>query len=620
MLQAQEVTLQRGTKILLEKATLTIYANEKVGIIGANGAGKSSLFKLFLHEIQADHGDVLVPQTLSYAHIRQEMPDSQTAALDYVLEGDQDYHTVIVALKQAEDEHDGVEQAKLHDKLLAINGYAMPAYASKILLGLGFSQEELQHPVKAFSGGWRMRLNLAQVLISRADVLLLDEPTNHLDLEAIFWLSSWLQQIKKTTLIISHDRDFLDEVVSHIVLLKHQQLKKYTGTYSTYEKQYALELELQQKSFVKQQKERDHIQKFVSRFKAKASKAKQVQSRVKMLGRMENIAAVQAESGFRFQFDQSASGGNPMLSASDTVIGYGDAAILSRLNFSLSDGDRIGLIGPNGAGKSTFVKFLAEEIQAMRGDDVRGVNMKVGYFAQHQLEQLTPENSALAHLQKLDKRIPESEARRYLGGFNFIGDKVFDPVKLFSGGEKARLVLALIIWQKPNLLLLDEPTNHLDLDMREALVLALQEYQGALVLVSHDRFMLSSVVDEFWLVANGGLTKFDGDLDDYREWFDQQRLEQASVVQKKKSSNKGKPKSLKAIAQHEKKIAKLERVVAAHHETLAGIHERLADSDIYQSEHVDELKQLTAMDAEVKGLISENEEEILVLMQLLEGD
>jgi ATP-binding cassette subfamily F protein 3 len=400
-----------------------------------------------------------------------------------------------------------------------IDGYSAPARAAKILIGLGFSQSQLFAPVNSFSGGWQMRLNLAQVLLSRADILLLDEPTNHLDLEGIIWLGDWIRSADCMVLVISHDREFLDEVATHIVQFKNQQLKKYTGNYTTYEREYTQQMMLQQAAFQKQQKQRAHLQHFIDRFGAKATKAKQAQSRRKMLERMVQISPIHEDSPFRFEFADNVCGVNPMLTLDRVTVGYDQLPILHDLSFSLRDGDRIGLLGLNGAGKSTFIKLLANQLTVMSGLVQGSSKIKIGYFAQHQLDLLDPEANLLTQFKRLDEKITESQARNFLGGFDFSGPRVFDKIGHFSGGEKSRLVLALLVWQKPNLLLLDEPTNHLDMDMREALMMALQNFQGAMILVSHDRYLLNCLVDEYYLVDQGIVQPFNGDLNDYRLWL-----------------------------------------------------------------------------------------------------
>lgn len=603
MIQLQQVTLHRGVKILLEKADLTLHAGQKVGIIGENGAGKTSLFKLLLGELECDHGEVQAPKQLKWAHIRQEVPGSDENAVDYVLQGDAELYAYLTQLKIAEQAQDGMAIAHLHAKLAELDGYAATSKASKILLGLGFTQAQLLMTVREFSGGWRMRLNLAQVLISRADILLLDEPTNHLDLEGIMWLEEWLRESKQSILVISHDREFLDQFATHIVNFAEHKLTLFTGNYSTFEKTYSEQLAVQQAAFIKQQKSRAHLQNFVDRFRAKATKAKQAQSRLKMLEKMVLVSAVREKNPFRFSIDTVQPGGNPMLHLSDVAIGYEQKTILSHVNFSLRDGDRVGLLGLNGAGKSTFIKFLDGSLPAQSGHVVKSEKLAIGYFAQHQLDQLDPESGPLHHLLRLDAAIREADARRFLGGFLFFGDRVFDPVRNFSGGEKARLALALLVWQKPNCLLLDEPTNHLDMDMREALSFALQNYSGAIVLVSHDRYLLQTLIDEFWLVENGKVQRFDGDLDDYRQRVltDEHKAEDELIIKPKKSQ-----KQLRETSKLEEQLSRLEK-------KKQDAEQKLADEKLYQADQAEQLRQLQKELRQIQEKIADIEEQILAL-------
>ena len=516
MLQLKQVTLIRGQKKLLEQTSLLINSGEKVGIVGSNGVGKSSLFKLIKTEIECDHGECDLTNGTCIAEIRQEIPSGSQAAIEYVLSGDVELADIYAQLHLAEQTEDGLKIAELHHRLAEIDGYSAESRAAKILLGLGFQQAELKSPIDDFSGGWRMRLNLARVLMQPSDLLLLDEPTNHLDLEAIFWLENWLRDLKQTILIISHDREFLDHVIQRIVLLKDGKLNSFTGNYSKFEEQYALQLEHQQAGFLKQQRQIKHLQSFVDRFRYKASKAKQAQSRVKMLDRMEKVEAVQLSNPFNFSFKPAPLAGNPLITLRKMDIAYDAEPVLQQVNLSIHPGDRLAFIGPNGAGKSTLIKALAQKL-AVIGEGVFNPKIKIGYFTQHQLESLRLDESPMWHLQHLDRSIIERDARQFLGGFNFQNDRVFEPVRHFSGGEKARLALALLVWQQPNLLLLDEPSNHLDLEMREALANALQIYDGALILITHDRYLLKSLANEFYLVADRRVQPFSGDLDDYQQ-------------------------------------------------------------------------------------------------------
>ncbi|MCD5360875.1 ATP-binding cassette domain-containing protein [Chromobacterium aquaticum] len=518
MIQLKNLNLRRGLKELLLSANLTLNPGYKTGLTGANGAGKSSLFALLMGELHADGGDVLLPPHWTIAHVAQETPALQRSALDYVLDGDHELRQLEQALQQAEDRHDGNAIGHLHGELARIDAYAAPARAGKLLTGLGFDVDAQLRPVASFSGGWRMRLNLAQALMCRSDLLLLDEPTNHLDLETVLWLEDWLQGYPGTLLMISHDRDFLDSVCDHIIEVANQDLTLYTGNYSQYEVMRAEKLARQQGEYEKQQRQIAHLESFVNRFKAKASKARQAQSRVKALEKLERIAPAHVASPFDFHFDSPDNLPNPLLKLEQADAGYGAVTILGGLNLSVESGARIGLLGVNGAGKSTLVKLLSGDLAPLRGEVIAAQTLKIGYFAQHTLETLREDDSPLQHMQRLAPNARELELRSFLGGFNFRGDAASDPVGPMSGGEKARLALAMIVWQKPNLLLLDEPTNHLDLEMRHALTMALQDFSGALIVVSHDRSLLEATTDTFWLVSHGKVQPFDGDLEDYRQW------------------------------------------------------------------------------------------------------
>ncbi|UJB31119.1 ATP-binding cassette domain-containing protein [Chromobacterium sp. Beijing] len=518
MIQLKNLNLRRGLKELLLGANLTLNPGYKTGLTGANGAGKSSLFALLMGELHADSGDALLPPHWTIAHVAQETPALERSALDYVLDGDHELRQLEQGLRDAEERHDGNAIGHLHGELARIDAYAAPARAGKLLTGLGFDVDAQQRPVASFSGGWRMRLNLAQALMCRSDLLLLDEPTNHLDLETVLWLEDWLQGYPGTLLMISHDRDFLDSVCDHIVEVANQELTLYTGNYSQFEVMRAEKLARQQGEYEKQQRQIAHLESFVNRFKAKASKARQAQSRVKALEKLERIAPAHVASPFDFHFDSPDNLPNPLLKLEQADVGYGSATILSGLNLSVEAGARIGLLGVNGAGKSTLVKLLSGDLAPLRGEVVNAQTLKIGYFAQHTLETLREDETPLQHMQRLAPTTRELELRSFLGGFNFRGDAATDPVGPMSGGEKARLALAMIVWQKPNLLLLDEPTNHLDLEMRHALTMALQDFSGALIVVSHDRSLLEATTDIFWLVSHGKVQPFDGDLEDYRQW------------------------------------------------------------------------------------------------------
>jgi ATP-binding cassette subfamily F protein 3 len=526
MIRLLNITLHRGPKLLLQNADATVHAGWKVGITGANGTGKSSLLALLLNQLHADQGECELPGSWEIAHVAQETPTGEQSALDYVLAGDAELARIQTQLNTPQ----GMENAALHAKFEALDGYTAHSRAGQLLHGLGFAAAEENKPVNSFSGGWRMRLNLAQALMCRSDLLLLDEPTNHLDLDAVIWFEDWLRRYPGTLLLISHDRDFLNSVCDHILHLEQQTLALHNGNYDAFEHRRAEQLAQQQAAYQKQQREIEHIRQFVTRFRAKATKAKQAQSRIKALERMELIQAAHVDSGLSFEFPAPDKVPNPLLSGAEVSVGYQDTPILRQLNFALTPASRIGLLGPNGAGKSTFIKLLSGSLAPQSGELRAAEDLRIGYFAQHQMDQLDPNASPLLHVQRLSPQASEQRIRDFLGGFGFIGDMASNPTAPFSGGEKARLALALLVWQKPNLLLLDEPTNHLDLHMRDALTMALQDFQGALIVVSHDRHLLRTVSDDLWLVAQGEVKPFDGDLDDYRRWLDQHRAKTPAKI------------------------------------------------------------------------------------------
>ncbi|WP_305910055.1 ATP-binding cassette domain-containing protein [Methylomarinum sp. Ch1-1] len=605
MLNFKNISLRRGTRVLFREASLIIHKGQKVGLTGANGVGKSSLFAMLRNELHADEGEFSMPPNLEIAHVAQETPALDCAAIDYVIDGDQELRRLQRQLKQAELDGDGIKLAELHGALEHIGGYTAEARASRLMKGLGFSAEQENHPVNSFSGGWRMRLNLAQALMCRSDVLLLDEPTNHLDLDAVIWLQDWLTKYPGTLLLISHDRDFLDAITDHIVHIEQNKAEIYTGNYSAFERMRAEKLAQQQSAYQRQQREIAHIQSFVNRFKAKATKAKQAQSRIKSLERMELIAQAHVDSPFGFTFAKPEKLPNPLLKIDEATIGYGDNIIINQASLSISPGDRIGLLGPNGAGKSSLIKVLAGEMTALGGEVQTAEALNIGYFAQHQLEQLRLEESPLWHLQKLDNQATEKDLRNFLGGFDFRGDKVNDPVGPFSGGEKARLVLALLVYQNPNLLLLDEPTNHLDLEMRHALSVALQEYEGAIVLVSHDRHLLRSVTDQLILVADGAAEPFDGDLDDYRNWLSERKREPDEAVTEtqpavsRKDQRKQEAERRKRLKPLMDALKKAEQQVERYHRQQQQLEQQLADPTVYDDDNKERLKQLLAQKSDV---------------------
>lgn len=520
---------------MLEKVDLILNPGDKIGLIGANGAGKSSLFSLLRGELHADQGDLSYPPNWRVAYVAQETPALERSAIDYAIDGDVELRRLEARLAEVEAADDTPENGlligELYGALADADAYTVRSRAEQLLTGLGFSMEQMDQPLTSFSGGWRMRLNLAQALMCPSELLLLDEPTNHLDLDAILWLEDWLKRYPGTLLVISHDRDFLDEVVNVVVHVDERKLKRYAGNYSAFERQRAAQLELAAGAMEKQLRQRAHLESFINRFKAQASKARQAQSRIKALAKMEELAPLRAAAEFSFEFREPDRAPDPLLRMDAVLAGYpaaddggADKIIIKDINFSLQGGQRIGLLGVNGAGKSTFIKTIAGELQALGGEAIFGKGLSIGYFAQHQVEMLRHDESPLWHMVKLAPGTREQELRNFLGGFNFAGAMATSSIAPFSGGEKARLALALIVWQRPNLLLLDEPTNHLDLETREALTMALAQFEGTLVLVSHDRHLLRATTDQFVIVADGKVAPFDGDLDDYRDWLFQTKL------------------------------------------------------------------------------------------------
>tara|TARA_R110002111_G_scaffold27913_2_gene59770 strand:+ start:11414 stop:13297 length:1884 start_codon:yes stop_codon:yes gene_type:complete len=598
MLNLSHVSLRRGANVLFKDVSFTVHSGQRVGISGANGCGKSSLFAMVLDEIHADTGEFSVQSGFVIAHVAQELSSTDQAAIEFVIDGDKELRGIQQQLAVAEQQNNGHRAAELYAELDTINGYTANSRAAILLSGLGFKQGELNNPVSTFSGGWRVRLNLAKALMCRSDLLLLDEPTNHLDLDAVMWLQEWLQSYAGTLLLISHDRDFLDAVVGYVLHIEQQGAMLYSGNYSQFERARAERLAQQQSNFERQQKERAHIQSFVDRFKAQATKAKQAQSRLKALERMEIISAAHIDSPFHFKFFNADRVSNPMIKVEKATMAYGEKVILDTVSLSIKPGDRLALLGPNGAGKSTLIKLLAGETSVTSGLIDSAENLKTGYFAQHQLEQLDGNASPLLHIQRLDKKATERELRNFLGGFGFHGDKALEAVAPFSGGEKARLALAILAYQKPNLLLLDEPTNHLDIEMRHALSSALQEYSGAMIIVSHDRHLLRTITDQFLLVADGKVSPFDGDLDDYGQWVKNQtrRLENPTpgdvpkvAIKSQKQRQAGHRQQLKPLRDALKKAEKgLEKLYAEQQR----IEEQLADNALYDNDQKSRLAEL----------------------------
>ncbi len=583
MLQFSQLSIRRGVDLLFEGATFNIHPGQKVGLTGANGTGKSSLFALVLGELHADSGSFSVPAAWTIAHVAQFTPQDERACIEYVLDGDEGFRELEQLIAKAEHNHEGEKLAELHAAYDHIGGYQARSRAARLMHGLGFSAGQENLPVNHFSGGWRMRLNLARALMCRSDLLLLDEPTNHLDLDAVIWLENWLLSYPGTLLLISHDRDFLDRVCQLIAHIEQNSLTLYTGNYTLFEKTRAARLAGQQADFEKQQREIAHIKSYVDRFRAKASKARQAQSRLKALQRMEQIAPAHVDSPFHFRFLEADRYPEPLLKIDEAVIGYPDKTVLNKVNMTITPGDRIGLLGPNGAGKSTLIKTIAGTLVLNGGDYLKAQDLKIGYFAQHQVDQLHPEHSPLEHLQQMDRRASEQQLRNFLGGFGFTNDKALAKTAPFSGGEKARLALALIVYRKPNLLLLDEPTNHLDIEMRQALAQALQDFNGALVLVSHDRHLLRVSCDQLLIVMDGKVDEFGLSIDEYPKWLAEQQNRQAKLFSEQPSADNS------AAARKERK-----RIEAEQRKKRQPLLKRLQDTESKIKTLGDEQKQLEA--------------------------
>jgi ATP-binding cassette subfamily F protein 3 len=643
MLRLDRLTLARGATRLLEGTSLAVHAGQKIGIVGSNGCGKSSLFALLRGELLPEAGDVLMPSHWTIAHVAQETPAVATPAIEFVIDGDRELRGIERALAAAERDHaaDGHAIAELHHRLEAVDGYAARARAGMLLAGLGFGPARHADPVASFSGGWRMRLNLAQALMARSDLLLLDEPTNHLDLDAVLWLEEWLARYRGTLLLVTHDRDFLDHVVDGIVHFEGKRLRSYAGNYSAFERERAAELAVQQAAYEKQQRTIAHLKAFVDRFRAKATKAKQAQSRLKTLEKMELIAAAHVDSPFGFSFAPAGVTARQLLRLEQATLGYGaEPPVFERLDASLLAGDRIGLLGRNGAGKSTLAKALAGTLPLAAGTRYAAQNLSIGYFAQHQLEQLDPQATPLTHLARLDPGAREQELRDFLGGFDFRGDMATADVGRFSGGEKARLVLAMIVRARPQLLILDEPTNHLDIEMREALAEALQDFDGALVVVAHDRHLLAATTDTFWLVHDGRVAPFDGDLDDYRDWaLAACRPDPKAGSAPSLAGGRGKVESDPASgsrqaqkraeaelrqARHARRKPYAERLARLEQEIATLTRERtetdawLASEEAYADVHRDRLKQAVARQGDLGGRLERLEAEWLEVALAIE--
>ncbi|CCN33158.1 putative Glutathione-regulated potassium-efflux system ATP-binding protein [Vibrio nigripulchritudo SO65] len=631
MITFSDIQLLRGGKPLLDQASATIHPGDKVGLVGKNGCGKSTLFALLKDGLSIDAGTFHKPSQWELAWVAQETPALERKAIEYVIDGDREFRDLEDQLAKAELQDNGTLVAELHGKIEVIGGYTIKARAAELLDGLGFSQEQMEWSLTQFSGGWRMRLNLAQALLCRSDLLLLDEPTNHLDLDAVMWLERWLQTYPGTLILISHDRDFLDPIVGRIIHIENQLLNEYTGNYSSFENQRAQKLILQQAMYQKQQKQMAHMQSYIDRFRYKASKARQAQSRIKALEKMEKVLPAQFDNPFSFEFREPAALPNPILMMDEVSAGYGENLILEKIRLNLVPGSRIGLLGRNGAGKSTLIKLLSGELKSQSGEFTYSQGVKIGYFAQHQLETLHPEETPLQHMMQIAPDKTEQQLRDYLGSFGFQGDKALEKVAPFSGGEKARLVLALIVWQKPNLLLLDEPTNHLDLDMRQALTLALQTFEGAMVIVSHDRYLLRATTDDLYLVHDRQVAPFDGDLNDYYKWLtEQQKAErkelQASAPEKssdnsaaaRKEQKRKEAEFRKLTAPIRKNLTKLEQKMDKLGQILSDTETQLSDTELYQAENKAKLNEVLSQQATAKSELEEVEMEWMAEQETLE--
>jgi len=660
MIRLSQVTLQRGTKVLLESADVSLNPGDRIGLIGANGSGKSSLFALLRGELHADQGEVDFPARWRVAHVAQETPALERPALEYAIDGDTTLRRLERELSAAEIANDGHLIGELHAALGDADAYTARPRAERLLRGLGFTREQMGQSVASFSGGWRMRLNLAQALMCPSDLLLLDEPTNHLDLDAILWVEDWLKRYAGTLLIISHDRDFLDGVVNVVVNIDGRKLRRYSGNYSDFEIQRAQSIVLATAQYEKQQRERAHLESFINRFRAKASKAKQAQSRMKMLAKMEELAPLHVSAPFSFEFREPLKAPDPLLTLEDIDAGYhledgAGKTIVRDIQFTLRSGERHGLLGINGAGKSTLIKTIAGELAPLSGKAHFNRGLAVGYFAQHQVDMLRHGESPLWHLERVLPRAREQELRNFLGMFNFPGDMATGPITNFSGGEKARLALALIVWTRPNLLLLDEPTNHLDLETREALTVALAQFEGTLVLVSHDRHLLRATTDQFLIVADGRLQAFDGDLEDYRDWLFKTKLapEEAAVplpAARKDSENiaqyqkvildapartpaptgagRREQKRREAAERQrlstarkplESRLKRLDEKLAKLNESKRAIDVQLADPALYGEDKKDSLKSLIADQAYAARELAQLEAEWLALQEQLDA-
>ncbi len=637
MIQLDQLSIRRGGRILFQKASMQLHPGWKIGLTGVNGAGKSTLFSALLGGIESDSGSLTRPNIWTVAHMAQEIKALDMKAIDFVLSGDEEYWQIQDQLNHPENLSND-ELAHLYSRFEEIHGYTASSKASQLMAGLGFFEHQSELLVSSFSGGWRMRLNLARTLMSRSDLLLLDEPTNHLDLDAILWLEDWLKAYEGTLILISHDRDFLDAITDHILHIENQILTLYTGNYSTFETTRAERLAQQQQAFEKQQEAKAHLQKFIDRFKAKATKARQAQSRIKQLERMQELAPAHVDNPFTFSFREPSKMSSPLLTLEHADIGYGDKLIVTNVNLQITPTSRIGLLGMNGAGKSTLIKSLVGDLALIQGVRKDSELLNIGYFAQHQMDALDGNASPMLQLARIaDPKISEATLRSFLGSFGFSGERMDTPCESFSGGERARLALALIVWLRPNVLILDEPTNHLDLDMRHALTMALQDFEGAVVLVSHERQLIASVCDELILVHAGQSKEFDGDLQDYAAWLRQARIDmmkngqkpsapiQSQVVEKTSISKVDKEAQRKEAARQRelsrpirKNIEKIESQIGKIQPRLVEIEESLADSALYEANRKDDLLKLMNEQTELKTKLEQAEEQMLELMMELE--
>lgn len=636
MIELKNASIRRDGRMLFSEVSLQIHPNWKIGLTGKNGTGKSSFFAMLLGELALDTGEMLLPSRWQIGHMAQEIASSEQPAIDFVLSGD----TVWYDLNQKIQNNQGIseeELAHIHAQFDDIHGYSIPAKAGQIMAGLGFNSEQIHQPVSSFSGGWRMRLNLAKTLMSRADLLLLDEPTNHLDLDAILWLEDWLKAYDGTLIMISHDQKFLDMVVEHILHIEQEKITLYSGNYSQFVRTRSERLAQQQQAYEKQQVTKAHMEAFIRRFKAKASKAKQAQSRIKQLERMAELVPVMADNPFTFKFYPPNQLTSPLIILEKASVGYNNQAIVEKINLQITPDSRIGLLGMNGAGKSTLIKGLVGELPLLSGTRKTADSLVLGYFNQHQMDSLDPDATPMLMLQRLAGKTSDADLRAFLGSFDFRGDRIDTPSKLFSGGERARLTLALIVWQRPNVLVLDEPTNHLDLEMRQALSLALQNFVGAVILVSHDRELIANVCDELYLVHDGQCDIFDKDITDYSQWLNETRKQQQKqLTAEKKQANENKvshetatilskeeqrkksAEQRKLTAPLRKKIVDNEQLLEKLTQKISNIEEKLADTSLYEDNRKNELLTLLNEQTALKQHIEQVEENLIAMMMALE--